>query len=279
MNATVSAEDEPPDIPFTKMQGCGNDFIILELNTDHYANLHKLCDRHFGIGADQVLLIQPSDVADAKMVVLERDGSQSDMCGNGIRCVARYLIERKGFGPNVRIETRAGIKEVLRVEDLFQVDMGAPRNVFSFTFHFEGHEYDCVFVNSGEPHVVMFVPDVDQFNLHACAAHIRTLQNLPETRVNVNLVHVVNETMIRIRTFERGVEAETLSCGTGATACTIAAVIARNMQNTLTVITRGGPLVVDCTQNPILLGPADIVFDGVIKKDRSACNVPLIVFE
>jgi len=241
------------------MQGCGNDFIIIDERENFIGPeetrraLAKFCDRNFGIGANDILLISDSSKADAQLRIIEPDGSEADMCGNGIRCVARYLMERVLHAESVAIETRAGIKRVDRVGNLFKVSLG---NIFI------EREKDFYRVNSGEPHLVKFVDSLD-FDVVQRARELRGTEN-----TNVNFARILDSRTVEVRNYERGVEDETLACGTGATAAAV--VVALNgMPSPVKVITRGGVLFIELERNgnlfsANLIGPAEFVFEGTI---------------
>lgn len=241
------------------MQGCGNDFIIIDerensiISEEARIALAKLCDRNFGIGANDILLISNSNVADARLRIIEPDGSEADMCGNGIRCVARYLMERVLHAESVAIETRAGIKIVERIGNSFKVSL---ENISI------EKEKDFYRVNSGEPHLVKIVDDLD-FDIVRSARELRGLEN-----TNVNFVRMLGEQTIQVRNYERGVEDETLACGTGATAAAVVAVL-NGVPSPVKIITRGGVLFIDLELNgnsfsANLIGPAEFVFEGTI---------------
>ncbi len=263
---TTSSSDEPPPLQFYKMQGCGNDFILIypTYPLPEYS-LSKLCNRNIGIGADQLLLLEKSEIADIKMRVLEADGSESDMCGNGIRCVAKFMMEKLGLDRAVSVETRAGVKIIEKVDGLFRVNMGESSNPARITITFEGYDYETFFVKVGEPHLVVVVNDACTFDLENFAKKAKQYAEFREQTINVNAVQILDETAIRIRTFERGIEKETLSCGTGATASAIILMGLGKVRNPIRVVSRGGELAVYFKKQAFLLGPAEFVFEGYIK--------------
>ncbi len=260
-------------VKFIKMQGCGNDFILIDfrennfnLNENQIKLFGKLCDRNFGIGANDILLISDSSVADARLRIIEPDGSEADMCGNGIRCVARYLMERVLHTNIVEIETRAGIKRVERVGNLFRVSLG------NVSIENCGRFYR---INSGEPHLVKFVDNLD-FDIVVRARELRGNEN-----TNVNFARIVDRNIIQVRNYERGVEDETLACGTGATAAAAAAVM-RGLQSPINVLTRGGALIVELERNENyfsanLIGPSEFVFDGTISPNFIRTDIEIAV--
>lgn len=252
------------NILFLKMHACGNDFILIDeirsngnLSEEIRQRVSRLCERRFCVGANGVLLISRSNVANVRMRIMESNGSESDMCGNGARCVARYLMERCGFGSPVSIETRGGVIDVERRSNLFRVNMGKVGRIAQNNGHYE--------INTGEPHLVSFVNNLDQLGVVNRARSMRNGRN-----VNVNFVETNGGNKIRVRTYERGVEDETLSCGTGATASAIVSSRVHGLFMPITVETGGGTLLIGLQNGHVFLeGPAEFVFEGVIQ----SCNI------
>lgn len=277
-------------INFTKYHGCGNDFVIIdELSGEIVPEELKgvvskvLCERRFGIGADDVLYVQPSERSDAKMRILEPDGSEADMCGNGIRCVADYLYHKTGK-EKVIIETKAGLRTVERVNGLYKVGMGKVGTKYSElkkfvklpladhetllekTMNFpELGEVKLSIVNVGEPHVVIFVENVNEENLEKYSS-IAKRKDLFPRGINLNLVEVMGENKVKIRTYERGVWKETLACGTG---CTASAAVSRLLGKVdgkkIKVLTRGGEILIEMNEVLFMIGPAEKVFTGTVE--------------
>jgi diaminopimelate epimerase len=269
------------EIPFTKMQGNGNDFILVdeyekEVIPDEmkgqFAALY--CDRRFGVGADGVLYLSKSKKSSLRMRLFQPDESEAEMCGNGIRCLVKYAYDAEYVKESCTVETQAGETAVAmgyREDEFFAIiTMPAPK--FSRTdipATGEGEykerigEFDVYALNTGVPHAVVFVDSVDSVDVAAAAPPIRhhaTFKN----GANVNFVQRTGEDTIAIRTFERGVEEETLSCGTGATA---AAAVVHRLGYTGPVVhveTRGGPLTVYLADGAKMEGPAATVFSGSI---------------
>jgi len=271
-------------IAFTKMHGNGNDFILFdEYGGEVVAEREKpnfvraVCHRNFGIGADGVIFVQPSEKADVRFRYFNSDGSEAAMCGNGIRCFSRYVVEEGYAGSKLKVETLAGILEleVLREKEWWvRVDMGGPRfekeripskvDVWGYDFEHDGRTYKLYAVNTGVPHAVIFVESLD-FDVLPLARRIRFSEIFPEG-TNVNFAKIEGEDLFRVRTYERGVEAETLSCGTGSVAV---AAVARKLGiagDKVRVVTRGGLLKVELTEKTaFLLGGASRVFDGILR--------------
>ncbi len=272
---------------FTKMHGLGNDYVYIngfeEQVSDPSSLAVRVSDRHFGIGSDGLILILPSDKADARMRIFNADGSEAEMCGNGLRCVAKFVYERAICRNNpMRIETGAGILTV----DLFvdtrdqvekvRVDMGAPRltrgeipmtgpageQAVEVPVEAGGRRFAVTCVSMGNPHCVVFVDDVDTFPV---AEFGPLLENHPlfPRRTNVEFVQVLSRSEVRQRTWERGA-GETLACGTGASAVTVAAVLTGRCDRRLVNHLAGGDLELEWLEDgPVLMtGPATEVFTG-----------------
>jgi len=269
------------EITFTKLQGNGNDFILIdefdqEVIPDEmkgtFAALY--CDRRFGIGADGVLYLQPSDKAEIRMRLFQPDESEAAMCGNGIRCLAKYAYDAGYVKESCKIETGAGIVPVSMgySDDEFAATITMPepafeRSVIPATGRGDYREEICGFTvyaaNIGVPHAVIFVDDIDSVEIETIAPVIRHHPTFPEG-ANVNFVERLETDKIRIRTFERGVESETASCGTGATASAAVARRLGRVGDTVQVETIGGPLVIRFEKIVTMEGPAETVFSGVI---------------
>lgn len=275
-------------ICFTKMEGCGNDYIYIstfDQNIDNYSLLaKKLSDRHFGIGGDGVIYIAPSSVADAKMIMFNEDGSEGKMCGNGIRCVAKYLYDNKIVNKNtICIETASGLKTVelvLRGTTVIgaSVNMGEAsidpksipttlegKQVIDRPVEFNDSIIHITCVNVGNPHCVIFIDDIENFPVKKTGWMIENSPLFPE-RTNVEFVHIIDDKHIQMRVWERGA-GETLACGTGACASVVAAVLngycSKNTPVCVSLL--GGDLTITYTDEYIYLeGPAKSVFSGEI---------------
>lgn len=247
---------------FVKLQGAGNDFVLLDslqqpLPLDDLPALaQRLCQRKFGVGADGLLIVEPSPCADYRMRIFNADGSEATMCGNGIRCFARYLLEY--HAPNAHaftIETGVGVRRVFRTDgEQLTVEMGRP--------HTERvGEFTVVF--TGARHVTLFVDDLDAFPLKTEGATIERHPAFPD-RVNVSAAQVERSDSVRARVWERGV-GETLACGTGACALVVAGATQGLLQRKATVRMPGGVLLVEWRADDTLwlTGDAAVVFEGV----------------
>ncbi len=251
-------------VPLTKLHGTGNDFVLIdgrERQFKDYAALARLlCDRRMGVGADGLLLLEPCEEADVQMRIFNPDGSQAQMCGNGIRCVAAYLHDRGG-PPNLRIGTLAGtmLTQTTNDGDRNSVRVSLPPPQIESAFSDSAR----VFVRVGNPHVVLFVDSLDAVNLASAAPEISAAI---EGGANVHTVVLRNRNRLEVRHWERGVGA-TLSCGTGAVAAAAAAIYRGDVQSPVEVIAPGGKLTVERDRNgeTWLTGEAVRVFDAAIE--------------
>lgn len=274
---------------FTKMHGIGNDYVYvncLKENVDNPSEVAKfVSDRHFGIGSDGLILIKPSDCADFEMEMYNADGSQSGMCGNGIRCVAKYVYD---YGltdkTSITVNTGSGIKYLdLIVENgkvsQVKVDMGAPvlkasdvpvifekEQVVNETITVLGKEYQMTCVSMGNPHAIMPVEDVDGFELETVGPEFENHSCFP-ARVNAEFIKVLDRKTVQMRVWERG-SGETWACGTGACAVAVACALNGWTEDEVLIHLRGGDLKIywDKEKNTVFMtGPATVVFDGEIE--------------
>ena len=273
---------------FTKMQGLGNDYVYVNCFEEKIENPSELAvkvsDRHFGIGSDGLILIRPSEVADFRMTMFNADGSESEMCGNGIRCVGKYVYD---YGltdkTEVSVETLAGIKYLKFLikdgkVDMVTVNMGEPilkpelvpvvgegDAVIDSPIEVDGKEYKMTCVSMGNPHSVVFVDDVDNFPLHEVGPLFEHHKAFPR-RVNAEFCQVIDRTHAKMRVWERGT-GETLACGTGTCATAVACIFNGKTEDEVTITLLGGDLIIrwDREKNVIYMtGPARVVFDGEI---------------
>ena len=272
---------------FTKMQGLGNDYVYVNCFEETLNNpgetAVRVSDRHFGIGADGLIMINPSGNADFEMEMYNADGSRGEMCGNGIRCVAKYVYD---YGltdkTHISIETLGGIKYVdLIVEDgkvrLVKVDMGSPvletekipvrgvgERAVNAPIQVDGREYRMTAVSMGNPHAVVFVDDVKGLELEKTGPFFENHECFPK-RVNTEFVRVLDRKTVEMRVWERG-SGETLACGTGACAAAVACVLNNLTEEAVTVKLLGGDLRIQWDRKKdkvYMTGPAAVVFDGV----------------
>ncbi len=271
---------------FTKMQALGNDFIMVDLFREKLPNPEEvapiMCDRHFGIGADGLIIVGPSEKYDFSMRVINSDGSEAEMCGNGIRCLARYVVEQgyaKGDefvteslrGPHhqkvsldegrfVDVTTYMGRPELRRSK----IPMLGPDSdrVVNEPLDVDGEEYRVTLVNMGNPHCVVFVDDVAPLNLETLGPKFENHPLFPK-RINTEFIQVLDRNNLRMRVWERGC-GETLACGTGATASVVASILNGLTFDTVMVHLLGGTLIIQWRNHEDLYmtGSARTVFTG-----------------
>lgn len=273
---------------FTKMQGLGNDYVYVNCFRENVENPSevaiKVSDRHFGIGSDGLILIKPSEVADFRMDMYNADGSQAEMCGNGIRCVGKYVYD---YGltdkTEISVETLAGIKYLkLQIADgkvaLVTVNMGQPEldpvkipvqaegdRVVDEPIVVDGVTYKMTCVSMGNPHCIVYVKDTAGFPLEKVGPLFENHERFPK-RVNTEFIQLLNRKEVNMRVWERG-SGETLACGTGACASTVACILNGLTDDEITLHLLGGDLIVRWDQEENLVymtGPAKVVFDGEI---------------
>ena len=274
---------------FTKMHGIGNDYVYVNCFEETVKDPNKtsrfVSDRHFGIGSDGLILIKPSDVADFEMDMYNSDGSQGAMCGNGIRCVAKYVYD---YGltdqTQISINTKSGIKYLdLTVEDgkvaLVKVNMGAPdtiaknipivsdkEQVIDEPILVDGKEYRMTGVSMGNPHAVVYIDDVKGLDIEKIGPKFENHKVFPD-RVNTEFCKVLDDHTVEMRVWERGA-GETLACGTGACAVAVASILNGYTKEEVTIKLLGGDLKIfwDRKENLVYMtGPATVVFDGEIE--------------
>lgn len=271
---------------FTKMQGLGNDYVYVNGFEEKIENPSKLAvkvsDRHFGIGSDGLILINPSKAADFEMEMYNADGSRGEMCGNGIRCVAKYVYD---YGltdkTQIFVETLGGIKyleltakegKVVQV----QVDMGKPElrpgkipviaegdTIIDAPIEVGGQEYKMTGVSMGNPHIVIYMDDIDNLEIEKIGPKFENHKRFPN-RINTEFVEVLDRNTVKMRVWERG-SGETLACGTGACAVAVACILNGLTEDEVTVRLLGGDLFIkwDREKDTVYMtGPAETVFDG-----------------
>lgn len=282
---------------FTKMHGIGNDYVYVNGFTETIENpselAKKVSDRHFGIGSDGLILILPSDRADVRMRMFNADGSESEMCGNGIRCVAKYAYDH-GLSHNnpMTIETGRGVLRLsLDVENgkvqTVTVDMGEPileleqipvkqgaagrnalfkrqsEHVYALAMEMDGKEIHATFVSMGNPHATIYVPDVSKVDLNQWGPKLEHYPAFPR-RMNIHFVQIISRDEVIMRTWERG-SGITLACGTGACAVAVAGVLTGKTDRKLLAHLPGGDLLLEWLENDnhvYMTGPATEVFSG-----------------
>lgn len=260
---------------FTKMQGTGNDYVYIncfeETVSDPAALAVRVSDRHFGVGSDGLILICPSDQADCRMRMYNADGSESSMCGNGIRCVGKYAYDHGIVTkPDMTVETGDGIKHLSMTTEhgkvkLVTVDMGEPRLTSKLPepILIDGEQYTFTGISVGNPHAIYVADDVDDLDLERIGPSFEYHPRFPQ-RTNSEFIRILNRNHVRMRVWERG-SGETWACGTGATACAVAAHMLGYTEPEVTVSLRGGDLHIrwDKESNHVYMtGPAVEVFCG-----------------
>lgn len=273
-------------LQFTKMHGTGNDFVVIDLISQHYnlqaRDVRKLADRHFGVGCDQVLVVEPPQrpEVDFRYRIYNADGSEVEQCGNGARCFARFVREKKLTTKKIiSVETAAGIIELrVRPNHDVEVDMGAPQfeparipfaassRAPSYTLQVENRALEIGALSMGNPHAVLRVNSTSKAEVGRLGPLIEAHRDFPQ-RVNVGFMQVVSDKEIRLRVYERGV-GETLACGTGACAAVVYGITRGWLRELVTVALPGGKLSVSWAGegNPVIMtGPTAIVFEGTIK--------------
>ena len=230
--------------PFHKYVGCGNDFILFDnqdLNFPH-TNLkliQKLCCRHWGIGADGILLLEPSLQADARMRIFNADGSEAEMCGNGIRCFAARLHALNVNQSSFCIETMHRLIKVHIKNSHIYVEMGAPQNIrWNQKIKCLDRIVEVDYLDTGVPHIVLFVDQIEKVDMSLLGPTLRNHEAWGAKGANVNFVQVLPNNQIKLRTYERGIEGETLACGTGATAAALSTAYKKKMSPPITVKTK-----------------------------------------
>ena len=277
---------------FTKMQGCGNDYVYIstfdQKIEDMSAVAKKLSDRHFGIGGDGVIFVCPSDVADGRMRMFNEDGSEGKMCGNGVRCVAKFLYDHQlACKKSLSVETLSGIKTIELTMDGEEVvgatvNMGQAKTapaaipvllpgdeIIDRLINIGGTDYRITCISMGHPHCVVFTDDVKNFPLSSVGPLFEHSELFPES-VNTEFVRVIDETHLEMRVWERG-SGETLACGTGACASVAAAVKNGYCKKDVpvTVSLLGGDLRIIYSDHYVMMeGPAKTVFEGVCDLDK-----------
>lgn len=279
---------------FTKMQGLGNDYVYVNCFKEKIDNPPEtakiVSDRHFGIGSDGLIMINPSKVADFEMEMYNADGSRGEMCGNGIRCVAKYVYD---YGltdkTHISVETLGGIKYLdLTVKDgkvaLVRVDMGEPEldsekipiimkgysdetdRVLNAPIKVDGKEYRMTGVSMGNPHDVVYIDDVQELDIEKIGPKFENHERFPQ-RINTEFAKVIDRKTVEMRVWERG-SGETLACGTGACAVAVASILNGYTEREVEIRLLGGNLQIEWNEEDnhvYMTGPATVVFDGEIE--------------
>ena len=276
-------------LQFTKMHGCGNDYIYFDCFKQNIADPEELSRRlsryHFGIGGDGIILIEPSECADARMRIFNQDGSEGKMCGNGIRCVGKYLYD-SGLArkEEIAVETQSGIR-VLQMQvqngqvigvtvNMGQAELAPERipvslpgsEIIGMPVSIDGKEWEITCVSMGNPHCVIFCEDPDSLDLTKVGPKFEKAPIFPEG-VNTEFIRVIDRKTLQMRVWERG-SGETLACGTGACASAVAAILRGycDRKEEITVRLKGGELMIRWDLEAVwMTGPAETVFTGEVE--------------
>jgi len=271
-------------INFVKMVAAGNDFIVIDNTSGNYQFLAKgwsglaktLCDRKYGIGADGILLLERSQNADINMRIFNSDGSEAQMCGNGARCAALYTVRYQMpiVGNKINIQTKAGMLDAFVTSDTVKLKMSDPHSMRLNIKLISGElEIVAYYINTGVPHTIIFVDDLEDVDVASLGKDIRNNSEFSPEGTNVDFVKVLDKDKIAVRTYERGVEAETLACGTGSVASAIMARLIKHsgdsVKNEWSVLTHGGEVLKvyfdkkeSNINNVFLEGSAKITYEG-----------------
>ena len=267
-----------PQLQFVKMNGAGNDFVMLDNRAGNLqletSQIARLCDRHRGVGADGVLVIEPAaNGADFRMRYYNADGGEAEMCGNGARCFARFANRVAGAREKLSFETPAGVIAATLQGEGVTLGMSEPKDLrLNLRISALGQEIDCHYVDSGVPHVVIPVDDISEVDVRAIGAAVRHHAEFAPRGANVNFLERRGDGQVAIRTYERGVEDETLACGTGVVASALIFAATAGAHSPVRVRVKGGDELEvafkrdgDRFSDVTLTGPADFVFEGTVE--------------
>ncbi len=260
-------------VPFYKMQASGNDFVVVDnrrrMVADAKRFARKVCAPHTGIGADGILLFEKSSRADFKMRIVNSDGSEAEACGNGFRCISLFAHKIQGYPKNFRFESLSGMIDARIAGRKIRVGLVQPSELRQGNIQVMGRRMHYYFINTGVPHTVIFVQGLKDIDVSALGAAIRHHKEFAPRGTNVNFVEIDGARDIHVRTYERGVEQETLACGTGSTASAIVSSLTGCCKPPVRVHTSGGEiLTIDFERKgkvfrkPTLEGEAHFVYEG-----------------
>ncbi len=267
------------EIKFTKACASGNDFIIIDNRSGIMDGINiknfviNVCRRKFSVGADGLILIEPSYRADFKWRFFNSDGSEAEMCGNGGRSVIKYAYLNGIAKERVCFETKVGLieGEIDKERDTVKIRLTKPWGAkYDYPIRIDGRKYMISSVNTGVPHVVIFLNDIESLDIISLGRKIRFHEFFKPAGTNVNFVRIVGRSTIHVRTYERGVEDETLSCGTGAVASAFIGYKKGFLSSPVEVNTKGGEILrvyMDKDDSVYLEGKAAIIYEGVMKED------------
>jgi diaminopimelate epimerase len=261
-------------IDFTKMVASGNDFVVLDNRKRKITGLpglaKKICDRNFGAGADGLIVLEPSKRADFKMRIINSDGSEAEMCGNGARCAALYAKENRLAGKKMRFETLAGVIEAEISGDRIRLKMSDPKDIkLGMDLTIDGRGRSVNFVNTGVPHAVIFTDKIGGLDVKDLGRKVRYHSAFAHRGTNADFVEPQKGNLLKVRTYERGVEDETLACGTGVVASAVIAAAIRGFRSPARCLTKSGEILKvyfkksgDAFKDVYLEGGASKVFCG-----------------
>lgn len=263
-------------ISFAKMVASGNDFIVVD-NRDGMIDItpgwvRKVCHRKFGVGADGMLIVELSKVSDFKMRIINSDGSEAEMCGNGGRCVAKFAQIKEIAGSEMKFETHAGIIEAKIINHRVKIKLTNPINLLlNKKVRLQHKEINVHCLNTGVPHTVLMTDEIENVDVTGLGRQIRWHRDFAPAGTNVNFIQIIDNQTINIRTYERGVEDETLACGTGSAASACIAAILGLTKPSVKMLTKSGEIleidfdkVEENITNLYLTGDVQIVYEGVI---------------
>jgi len=270
------------ELSFTKMEGTGNDFFLINnhrggLKHDWQALARRYCHRRFGIGADGLIVLEPSQEADFTMRIFNADGSEAEMCGNGARCAAAFAVDQNIAAQEMRFSTLAGVIAAKVGPENVAIRVTEPHGLKTgIAVEIDSRPYRVGFVNTGVPHTILFVDAIDSVPVETLGRAIRRHAAFAPAGTNADFVQVMGEDRIKVRTYERGVEAETLACGTGATASAIISHASGRVRRSPVHVTMpGGELMIDFSvsdgrySDVWLIGAVTNVFSGILRLDHA----------
>lgn len=265
-------------VKFQKMNGAGNDFVMFDNRDGNLyftaAQIERICDRHRGVGADGILMVEPArNGADFRMRYYNSDGGEAEMCGNGARCFARFAHQISGSDSELTFETMAGVIEARITVKQVTLTMSAPHDLRLHIGLRLGEEMTQIhFLNTGVPHAIEFVDHLERVNVKERGAALRWHEAFQPRGTNANFVKKLSDHVIAVRTYERGVEGETLACGTGVVAAALLHALVHGVSSPIAVEVKGGDTLEvgfdrmeEHFRNVTLTGPADFVFGGEIE--------------
>jgi diaminopimelate epimerase len=266
----------PRQIEFAKYSGAGNDFILIDnrdglFPSENSELIREMCARRTSVGADGLILLENSDGADLKMRFFNSDGAEAEMCGNGIRCLIAFAHRNGLESDSLTVETMERVLTARVRGDQVSIEMGeVTETELNIEIEIDGQRYRVHHTNTGVPHAVMFVDDVNTVDVVGLGRKVRFHERFQPKGANANFVQLTGASEISVRTYERGVEDETLACGTGCTACAVISSLVKGLQPPIRVLTRSGAILTidfhkegESISQLTMMGPTRLVYDGV----------------